>query len=161
MTAHVLGLFITIACVVFLLAGVVVHSTFSRGFKTIVIAVSASVTIVCYFSLIGLLGWPTPYPNSDEDLVLLQAIVEEPGKSGTSEGSIYLWVRANENRSVPRALSFPYSRDLHESITEALRRKESGKSQGVRIRGNARGSGPHRSFSMFDLYKPRLIDKDI
>lgn len=160
MIGHTLGLFLTVLFLTFLLVGIGINSAWSWGFKAAVIMLSAGIMIVCYFSLVGLLGWPTPFNAGQQDLVLIHAVVEEPGKSDTEPGSIYLWTRSNQEGSAPRALRFPYRRDLHETVSAALQRKRDGASQGVRVSGGGGGKSRNESFSAFDLHKPRLTDKD-
>ena len=160
MIEHALGLFLTIVFLTFLLVGIGINSTWNWGFKAVVIMLSAGVMIACYFSLIGLLGRPTPFNTGERDLVLIHAVIEEPGKSGEKEGSIYLWARSNQEGAAPLALQFPYRRDLHQSVSDAMVKKHGGTSQGVRVAGGRRGKSRNESFSVFDLHKPRLTDKD-
>ena len=160
MMQHALGLFLALAFIAFLLAGIITHTTWSTGLKIGIVAAAAGTLIACYFSLIALLGWPTPFGTPGQDLALIHAVVEEPGKSGDPEGGIYLWVRANETGAVPRALRFPYRRQLHEQVAEALRKASGGVRQGVRMSGPTGGSGANESFSVFDLHRPALTDKD-
>lgn len=159
MIEHALGLFLTIVLLTFLLVGIGINSAWHWGFKAAVIMLSAGVMIACYFSLMGLLGWPTPFNIGEQDLVLIHAVIEEPGKSGEEEGRIYLWARSNQKGSAPLALQFPYRRDLHQSVSDALEKKQGGTSQGVRVAGGGRGKSRNESFNVFDLHKPGLTDK--
>ena len=161
MIEHTLGLFVTALFLTFLLVGFGIHTTWNWSFKAAVIAVSAGVMIVFYFSLVGLLGWPTPFNSSEQELILIHAVIEEPGKSSATGGNIYLWTRSKEQGSVPRALRFPYRRDLHESVANALHKKDGGKNQGVRVSGSGSAKSRNESFSVFDLHKPPLTDKDL
>ena len=161
MIAHTLGLFVTVVLLTFLLVGFGIHTTWRWSFKAAVITVSAGIMIIFYFSLVGLLGWPTPFNSSEQELILIHAVIEEPGKSSAAGGNIYLWTRSNEQGSVPRALRFPYRRDLHESVTDALRKKDGGANQGVRVSISGGGKSRNESFSVFDLHKPRLTNKGL
>lgn len=157
MIEDALGLFIGIVFITFLLVGISITTSWSWGFKAAVVIVSTGVLIGCYFSLIGLLGWPTPFYPGDGDLLLVHAVVEEPAKSGDAEGGIYLWVRSNAVRSPPRALRFPYRRELHKTVVAALQSKNNGRRQGIRMAGT--GNINNRSFRVFDIHKPGLTDK--
>ncbi len=160
MIENTLGLFITVVFLTFLLVAIGLGAAWRWEFKAAVIVFSTAIMISCYFSLVGLLGWPTPFHAGDSEQVLIHAFVEEPEKTLSAGGSIYLWVRSNEEGSTPRALYFPYRRELHETVTAALQRKNGGTSQGVRLSGNDPGGARNDSFSMFDMYKPRLNDKN-
>lgn len=160
MIENTLGLFITVVFITFLLVAIGLSAAWRWELKAAVIVFSTGVMISCYFSLVGLLGWPTPFNAGDPEQVLIHAFVEEPEKTVSAGGSIYLWVRSNEKGSTPRALYFPYRRELHETVIAALQRKNGGTSQGVRLSGNDPGGARNDSFSMFDMYKPRLTDKN-
>ena len=160
MTAGVLGLFASVAFVVLLLVGIGFRTDLDWKCKAAVTLAAAGVLIGCYFSLIALLGWPTPFHGGERDWGLIHAAVREPDKRGGDEGGIFLWVRSDTGDGTPRALRFDYRRDLHDTVVAALSRQAGGVRQGVRTQGGAQGAGGGGSFSMHDLHKPKPADKD-
>jgi hypothetical protein len=160
MIQEALGLFAAIAFITFLLAGICVGLRWRWETKAALIVLTAGVMVWCYSSLVGLLGWPSPFRADGEGLVLIHALVAEPEKAPASKGAIYLWVKSSEWGSAPRALQFPYSRDLHQTVVAALRSKQGGTSQGVKLSASNRGYERNETFSVFDIYKPRPTDKD-
>lgn len=159
MIAGMLGMFATLATVVLLLAGIGIRTHLDWRLKAVVIVATAAVLVGCYLSLLDLLGWPTPFHPGDRDWVLIHAVVSEPDRRGGDEGDIFLWVRADSDPGAPRALQFPYRRDLHESVVAALRRQAGGIVQGVRTSSGG-NPGAGGSFSIHDLHKPKPAEKD-
>ena len=102
------------------------------GIKAAATAITTGFFGVSYFSLVGLIGWPSE-ERIPEHFQLHWATVVEPDKLNGTAGSIYLWVEALDDDNMlagtPRAFRVPYSRALADRIGRAKERIEQGAEQ--------------------------------
>lgn len=105
----------------------------------------------------SMLGWPAQFEHMPDEFELRWAVVKNPQKKSAYEGEIFLWVtdrnpktdysmfdlyRPKQNQ--PRGFTIPYDPDLHEAISEAMKRIRKGERlMGRRsdIEGLLRGEG--------------------
>jgi hypothetical protein len=120
-----------------LLLALLVRSGWRWQVKAAAILITAGGTVAMFLALEETLGLPTrgALPAA---FVLHAGVVEEPDpRDLTRRGAIYLWVSPKPDPlsapAPPRAHAFPYSRDLHEEVAEALGRLK----DGVPIEGRA------------------------
>lgn len=94
------------------------------------IVVTTGFFAVSYFSMNTMLGWPASAPLP-ERFELLWAKVEEPDRTRSFPGAIYLWVDALDANNVPsgrpRAHEIPYTDDLAKSVRGAQKERGQGK----------------------------------
>lgn len=79
--------------------------------------------------LLEVWGWPSREAMPDR-FVLLATVIDEP--SPKSAGALFVWVNALENGkpvAEPRAFKLPYSKELHSSLSEAMKKVRQGVSQ--------------------------------
>ena len=90
--------------------------------KAAAIAMTVAACVGSYFSIIGLLGWPTG-ATMPERFSLLATRIVEPGIVRGDSGHIYLWVEEiDENQVVvsqPRAYEVPFLVDLAFEVEKA------------------------------------------
>ena len=128
--------------------------------KVLLIASSLYFTIALHFALKGLTGWPCE-GDLPEQFLIHYSLVREPDKKGGDPGEIIIWHTAlNEELEVssegtaswlkpfgiaghpgdPRAVRVPYSRKLHEQMSEANQKS----AQGRPMIGRSGGEGGKR-----------------
>ena len=132
------GLIVSYAILAVLLLAMVLYTPFHWAIKATVVVLVCLYLPVSYFSLVGILGWPT-YGKLPDRFRLVGAEVYEPDKAQGTPGEIYLWVTAlseRAGRTTPRAYKIPYSPVLHSKIAEA----EKGLNSGVEQMGEVVGS---------------------
>lgn len=132
------GLIVSYAALAVLLLVMVLYTRFHWAIKAAVVVLVSVYLPVSYFSLVGILGWPT-YGKLPDRFRLVGAEVYEPDKAQGTPGEIYLWVTAlseRAGRTTPRAYKLPYSPVLHSKISDA----EKGMNSGVEQMGEVIGS---------------------
>ena len=125
------GLIVSYAILAVLLLVMVLYTRFHWAIKSVVVVLVAVYLPISYFSLTGILGWPT-YGKLPDRFRLVGAEVYEPDKSQGTPGEIYLWVTDlsdKAGRATPRAYKIPYSPVLHSKISEAEKGMNSGVDQ--------------------------------
>lgn len=90
--------------------------------KAAAIVLTVIACIGSYFSIIGLLGWPSG-DTMPERFNLVSTRIVEPDMLRGTEGRIYLWIeQIDENQVIiapPRAFEVPYEVDLSTQVAEA------------------------------------------
>ena len=131
MTALLLGA--AYALLAALLLSFNLHTRFQRTLKLGIIAVTSLFYIGTYLGVQSLRGWPIP-AEPPEPFRLHWAIVEEPNKADGSEGQIYLLASQPEQAQPrPRLYALPFSYGLAESVEEALKQMEGGRTITARM----------------------------
>ena len=118
MTLGITGIIAAYILLALLLLSINLYSKLSWHIKAATIVLTSVFYIVTYFSMPGLLGWPTSQ-NPPSQFRLLAAYVEQPDKEKNTKGAIYLWLSKIINMTdltEPRAYEFDYSPELHEKI---------------------------------------------
>lgn len=159
MIPNLVVLFVALCFVVFLLVTLAMGTVWPWIVKATVIIASVGILIGCYFSLVQLLGWPSPFHALEKDKMLIHAVVREPDTRSGKDGAIFLWLDSLDQSLPPRALKLPYSRQSHMTIIEALKRQNAGIKQGIQMQNAQLGTGKTDSFRIYDLYKPKPSDK--
>lgn len=141
------GLIVSYAILAVLLLVMVLYTRFHWAIKSVVVVLVAVYLPISYFSLTGILGWPT-YGKLPDRFRLIGAEVYEPDKAQGTPGEIYLWVTAlsdRAGRATPRAYKLPYSPVLHSKISEAEKGLNSGVEQmGEVVSNEVKRIGPPR-----------------
>ena len=113
--------------------------------KAILIPATVWYSLVLYYSVPNLMGWPISQSIPDNSQVLAIRI-KEPNPTHNDPGAIYFWVDIKpgskspkqtlqaqlnpksvfsyNSKTQPRAYQMPYSRELHKAIVEAQRKAE-------------------------------------
>lgn len=130
MTITIITLILAYVAVAALLLILSLQTRWPAWVKTGCIVLVSGLYFVTYDSLTGMLGWPTE-EALPEKFLLHAAITEEPDKETGSKGIIHLWLtEVDEDESMPlelpRAYTLPYDSELHERISESLRRMRQG-----------------------------------
>jgi hypothetical protein len=132
MTLPLAGIIASYVVVAVLLLSLNVTSRWHWSIKAVAIAITSAFFGVSYFSVTGLIGWPSER-RMPEHFRLHWATVVEPDKLNGLPGSIYLWVEALDENNMPagtpRAFRVPYSRALADRIGHAKERIEQGAEQ--------------------------------
>jgi hypothetical protein len=165
--------------------------------KIAVVAVSLGVSLILWNSVSSLSGWASKQELPERFLVHW-AVIHEPSRDGKGgDGGIYIWVtelddnhEMKKNQSAvftpnrpdePRAYKLPYSRKLHEQLTQAMGKLRQGKpvvgrrdgiegdgedGDGDGEEGKEKGKGKNKGsfskkqkFMFYDLPPPKLPDK--
>lgn len=149
-----------------LLLALLLRSGWRWPVKAALIVLTAAGAIGLFGALQAWLGLPTraALPAAFR---LHAGVVDEPDpRDHLHPGAIYLWVSPKPGLDIPpappRAHAFPYSRELHEDLAEALARLK----EGTPIEGRAepaatsQGFSPRASgFELFEAPRPRLPAK--
>jgi hypothetical protein len=132
MTLPLAGVIASYLVIAVLLLSLNLASHWHWGIKAAAIAITTTFFGISYFSITGLIGWPSE-ARVPKHFQLHWATVVEPDKLNGLPGSIYLWVEAldetNMPAGTPRAFRVPYSRELADRIGHAKERIEQGKEQ--------------------------------
>ena len=111
-----------------LLLGLCLYSKWSVWIKAGAIVLTGFFYYATYFSLQGLLGWPTQV-NLPGEFIMLAGKVEEPNEKTKEEGAVYLWALPLDEEKIkgmPRSYIVPYSKSLHNQVTKANKRLRRG-----------------------------------
>lgn len=170
-TLGISGLIAAYVLIALLLLSINLYSRWSWPVKAATIIVTSAFYAVTYFSVPGLLGWPTS-ESLPEKFKLNAVQVVQPDKLSGDEGAIYLWVTAIRELkpgTVPRAYRLPYSDPLYEKVNEARIKMNKGMQQvgeykkpegDVKILENGTRTGQVSSpVKFYDLPDPLFPDK--
>ncbi len=118
MTLGITGIISAYILLALLLLSINLYSKWSWQIKAATIVLTSVFYVITYYSLPGLLGWPTSQ-NPPAQFRLLAAHVEQPDKEKNTTGAIYLWLSKVINMTEltkPRAYEFDYSAELNEKV---------------------------------------------
>jgi hypothetical protein len=121
LTLGIAGLIAAYVVIALLLLSVNLYSNWSWPVKAATIIVTSTFYVVTYYSIPGLLGWPTP-EHLPAKFKLNAVHVIQPDKLNGGKGAIFLWVtelRDLKPTGMPRAYSLPYSDPLYEKVNKA------------------------------------------
>lgn len=121
LTLGIAGLIAAYVVIALLLLSINLYSNWPWPVKAASIIVTSAFYLVTYFSMPGLLGWPTSEQLPAKFKVNAVHIIQ-PDKLSKSKGAIYLWVTEIRNLhpvGVPRAYKLPYSEPLFEKVNKA------------------------------------------
>ena len=170
MTSALVGIITAYVALAVLLLGLCLYSKWPVWIKAGAIIVTCFFYYATYLSLQSLLGWPTQSDLPGE-FIMLAGKVEEPDEESESSGAIYLWalsLNGDYLYGMPRAYKIPYSKPLHNQVSEAnkkLRRGvvQIGKSENIIVHKPGIGQTwfeEHiQRVSIYDLPDPELPDK--
>ena len=117
------GLAVAYAVVAALTFNLNLRSAWSRGVKTATLAAVGALFFVSFWSLKGMLGWPTS-EDLPEEFRLHWITVVDPDKVTGDDGAIYFWVRGLDPAGLPvgepRAHRVVWSERAAEEASEAL-----------------------------------------
>ena len=125
------GLAIAYVLPALLAFGIAFRSSWQWPVKASALTLTACLYLVTLLSIPQLLGWPTEQPPPGK-FRLVAAQIHQPDKATRDPGAIDLWVTdAGDLASAPppRAYRFPYSGPMHEAVTNATAKLQSGMSQ--------------------------------
>jgi len=112
-----------------LLLNIWIASRWHFGIKILLVLLMAVFYIGSYNGIRDLRGWPTDQ-TPPERFRLLSATIVEPDKRNNSDGHIYLWLQAlDEKQSLvfePRGHRLPYSIAMAEKVQKAMEKTERG-----------------------------------
>jgi hypothetical protein len=148
------GLLWIYVALAFLAALALLYSRWPRWARAALVAGTAALWFAAQSMLDDVWGWPSRHALP-ERFVLLAAVVEEPGK--TTPGAVYLWVNALEQgrpARLPRAFRLPYTKDLHGTVNESMKKVR----QGVSQMGTAE---PRRGPRGFSWLRPGSDEQDV
>lgn len=139
MVTDTLGLSAALVALGVLLLNLNLNSNWTWWIKAGAIIVTSGFFVTAYFSLHGMMGWPTSQ-TPPEQFLLLAADVREPGKRDDAEGQILIWAKPFGAREVsPRAYRLPYSAELHQLVDAAVREMRRGRAQAGEVLNSAGG----------------------
>src|SRR5215470_7276754 len=100
MTLPLAGVIASYLVIAVLLLSLNLASHWHWGIKAAAIAITTSFFGISYFSIAGLIGWPSE-ARVPEHFQLHWATIVEPDKLNGLAGSIYLWVEALDEANMP------------------------------------------------------------
>lgn len=105
------------------------YSTFSTTLKNVTILLVTLFYFFTWYSLEGILGWPSQQDMPDK-FRILWIDIQEPQKKNDHEGEIYFWIKSLNSLELPdgkpRAYSIGWSEENAQKAEEALSRMEEG-----------------------------------
>jgi hypothetical protein len=129
--------------------------------KVIMIPITIWYSLVLYYTIPNLMGWPTSEAIPENSQILAFRI-KEPNPKHNDPGAIYFWLNtkpsSNEPNSSPaawlnpkrvfsynsatdpRAYQLPYSREMHKKIIESQRKARGVPGAQVRIKKKGQGN---------------------
>lgn len=159
---------IVFALVALLLALALVYSNWPNWLKGLLAAGVSGFYFFGFGAVHSLLGIPST-DALPERFVMLAALVDEP--RGKFPGALYVWVTPiEEGKSFlqPRAYKLPYTRIMHEQISEGMRKGREGVAQmGIADAkpGNGKGGSwlnpgsDEQEIKIMDLPTPQVPEK--
>ena len=124
-----LFLIIAYLAVAALLLSFYFYSTFSKTVKNLTILLVTLFYFFTWYSLEGLLGWPSQQDMPDK-FRILWIDVQEPQKKEGNEGEIYFWIKnlnsLEQPYGKPRAYSIRWSEENAQKAEEALNKMDDG-----------------------------------
>lgn len=171
MNQAVLGLTLTYVALAALVLGIFLLTRLPVWIKFISILLISSFYFLTYYSLQGLLGWPTQQKLPDTFQLLASSITEPNEDEGTA-GRIHIWATAfvdNRPADEPRAYDLPYDLELHSALEAALKeqrrgniqlgRKKEGETTDDIARDLTKYGQKREQFEFFDLPDPEVPEK--
>ena len=170
MTATLIGLITAYVALAVLLLGLCLYSKWHVWVKVGAIVVTSFFYYATYMSLQNLLGWPTQSDLPGE-FIMIAGKIAEPDENDESDGAIYIWALSLDGDYVadaPRAYKMPYSKDLHNQVSEAnkmIRRgvTQIGRSENITVHKPTAGQTwldeRMQRVIIYDLPDPELPDK--
>lgn len=131
MTASLLLLTVCYAFLALLVVALCLYTRWPFWLKTAAILATAGFSMLSYDALIAVLGFPSN-ARLPERFVVHSAVVAQPNKATGDKGMIYVWATEmgkDGPAKQPRSYEVPFEKDLNKSLTEALRRGNSGITQ--------------------------------
>ena len=98
-----------------------------RRAATLLLMLLPAFYLLHYFGLRHLTGWPASGAPPERFDLLAEYVIEPEPTSG-SPGALFLWVKPPSSDR-PRAYRLPYTRSLHETLSQAAARRSQGRSQ--------------------------------
>lgn len=163
-----LALVLAYASLVLIAVLALLWSPWPRWLRTMLAVGATTLYFVGHGAVHAIMGVPSR-ESLPEQFVMVAAMVEEPTTS--SPGALYLWVRTLRDgiaAAEPRAYRLPYTRSLHEQISEGLKKGRDGVSQmGTAEEAGRKGRGlgwlqpgaDEQEVRIRDLPVPQLPEK--
>jgi len=123
--------------------------------KATVIVFVSSLCLWVWISLGAMIGWPIDkVPEGTYDVEWMKIV--EPNKARDIKGGIYVWIsnmdrmdhhdlfkqqEQHMSQRKPRAYGLPYSRELHEQVSEILKELKGGNKVRATIKPKEKGKG--------------------
>lgn len=170
MSGALIGIISAYVALAILLLGLSVYSRWSLWVKISAIVLTGFFYYATYLSLEDLLGWPTQ-SDLPSEFIMLAGKIEEPDETADTDGAIYIWalaLRGDRLYDTPRAYELPYSKPLHNQVSEAnkkIRRgvTQIGKSENIVVHKPIVGQNWFEEriqrVTIYDLPDPELPDK--
>ncbi|MBL1142987.1 MAG: hypothetical protein HND53_13240 [Proteobacteria bacterium] len=171
MNTAVFGLTLTYVALAGLLLGIFLLTRLPVWIKLSCVLLISSFYYLTFYSLQGLLGWPTQQELPAHFQLMASSVTEPDDKTGES-GSIHIWATSfvdNKPAKEPRAYELAYDFDLHAALEEALNKQRQGNVQlGRRLevdnsedvpRDWTRYGQKRQKIKFFDLPDPELPEK--
>jgi len=118
----IIALLLTIFCL---------QTRYHWGLKAVMIVVVSLFYSLNYFSMLGILGWPTEQELPDNFRLVAAQVIEANKLTGT-EGAVYIWATPFDKTlglTTPRAYQIPYSETLHQQLSGAVEKQKQGITQ--------------------------------
>lgn len=132
----IISISLILLVLIVLLLNLGLASRWHWSIKLLVIIIALLAVVLSYNGLQGLLGYPTTDPLPEQARVVAIDI-QEPDKRTQSDGYVFVWVKAaNDRLAVPRAYRLPYSDKLKSRASKAARRLTQGRKTGIRQKNN-------------------------
>ena len=131
MNQAVLGLTLTYVALAALVLGIFLLTRLPVWIKFTFILTISGFYYLTYFSLQGLLGWPTQQELPDT-FQLMASSITEPDEDEGIPGRIHIWATSfvdNKPAAEPRAYELPYDLELHSALEAALKEQRRGNIQ--------------------------------
>jgi hypothetical protein len=171
MNQAVLGLTLTYVALAALVLAIFLLTRLPVWIKfTFVLAVSGFYYLT-FYSLQGLLGWPTQQTLPDQFQLMASSIIE-PDEDEGEAGRIHIWATSfidNKPAPEPRAYELPYDLELHSALEAALKeqrrgniqlgRKKEGKTTEDMARDLSKYGSKREKIEFFDLPDPEVPEK--
>ena len=131
MTATLLLLTVCYAALAMLIVALCLFTRWPFWVKTSAVITTAIFSMLSYDALSGVLGFPSQ-GRLPERFVVHSAVAAQPNKGTGDKGVIYVWVTAltkDGPAKQPRAYQIEFDKEVNKTLTEALRRGNSGITQ--------------------------------
>ena len=170
MSAALIAIVTAYVALAVLLLGLCLYSRWPVWVKGGAIVLTGFFYYATYFSLQGLLGWPTQ-TDLPVEFILLAGKVEEPAEQNKDGGAVYLWALPLDEEKIkgmPRAYRMPYSKSLHNKVAAANKRLRRGIPQVGKLKnvivpqpgmGRTLLVEPTQRIDIYDFPDPELPDK--
>ncbi len=131
MNQAVLGLTLTYVALAALVLAIFLLTRLPVWIKFAFILTISGFYYLTFYSLQGMLGWPTQQALPEQFQLLASSITEPDEEEGT-DGRIHIWATAfvdNAPAAEPRAYELPYDLELHSALEAALKEQRRGNIQ--------------------------------